>query len=1044
MFSKLNRGVKKIKASGIRTPKLSFNNPSFKVKSQTFATPLGFALSGVDLFNNATDAKINSYSAMILSNKKSIENTLGIESINPVFQLVNNTNPENFVYLASSVKFNSTVDGVDKILYMKAIKGEDDVWRTGWVIQEETGTGFGIEFRNHLEATVFFISEDTKYHLKADGTFTTVYNSFVPVWNPSTGLLTLVVAATSGSYISAPALTEAQLNTTIPPVILNVSSTGGTFIDSGIMRVTPFAFFESDISSRWNEYEGRAEISSQKISTESLSGIETSFLTTMEYDTISETGLKFNVIQTKDILDRTNIQGRNSYLLKGERKDEVNHRFYTGLFTGIEEEKGLNSPIFSYLNLTGVINAEAGSVTTFHMPSSMGPYLRLNVNDSTLFESGAIAAETPILADKVYKKRKNYVSDISDDATGVYLCTWLYTPDNGKTAVWLDRYYNPIMKKSADSIYDGVSEIKTVVEHASSQNSYVASLIGKGYFDKKSDLAFEPLAEYQYYRLDETLLGAYVDNVFSSSILDIQEAPAIRDVSNTDAMKERIDAFTLSLSISKEDWKTRAGHTVITNKNGEGFALYNDVYSNTYTAVNLGSKIQIINTKFEEIYTIFPKDVWGDLGQTFSYVYSHGLGDYLLVLLSNGFIAKVSFEGEVRESKMLAPMSIVGHSFDYDTNTVSLFTSTGEEKKINWFTLDTTSSSTTVKKRINFDNRTLEVFSDRVEIDGILMDDTNLENVVIQDASVNHKNDIVVLHRKVSGTTGDIAIYDASKKLIRVISEVSYFTATNVEFVKRSAGDFILLTVGNTLIELDYFGKQTNIYDFAEPILPSSLSATSALRNYFGNLKDTDMVFDFRLNFYGSVDAATTFSKTTIDFAALPPGEQFISIVFDSIDGKCEFYLNSKKIFSKSFDEGIFVMKNGFKTQFNFGSPLVGFNNRIQTYINEMPYIRTEDVSFSAYALYSKKATSGQISAIMRRNVVIPDLHLILPFGCRAEIEETKVFYRMGIPGRKDSSLEVKIKGIDSLRNLDSLLLSIQTALNNENPISTGFSISNG
>lgn len=109
-----------------------------------------------------------------------------------------------------------------------------------------------------------------------------------------------------------------------------------------------------------------------------------------------------------------------------------------------------------------------------------------------------------------------------------------------------------------------------------------------------------------------------------------------------------------------------------------------------------------------------------------------------------------------------------------------------------------------------------------------------------------------------------------------------------------------------------------------------------------------------------------------------------------------------------------------------------------------MPYIRTNDILFSAYSLYSKAATDGQILSIMKRNLTIPDIHLLLPFGFRSEIEETRVFYRMGIPGRKDSRLDVKIKGIEGLNNLDTLLSDIGVALNNENPISTSFSISNG
>lgn len=1044
--------MRKIKGSGVSTPQLAFNNETLSTDVISRRSSLGYTLKNLDILNGAVDAKINNYSALILSDKKDIEKTLSVKTPNTVSILVENTDPNKYVFLSTPLKFQTTIDGEYATAYLAALNSDGGIF-VSFSNKEGVNTQFGVEFRNSREASVFITKGGVRLYLNAENNkFTETYYRFSPFWNSVSGKLVLVKPGTQGDYIVAPALTASTLNTAASLSTLNVTNTAGAYASAGIIDVIPLKNeFVPDISNKWNEFEKTYEKTTKKISVESLSGIETSYLVNMEYDTISDNKLVFNVLQTKDVLDRTNIQGKTSYLLKGEENDAVDFRQYTGLFMGAEEEKGFSAPILSYIGMSGVINVQAGTVLEFTTParnidsadSEIGIFKVLNINDTTFIESGAIAGEAPILSDKVYKKRDNYVSPITDDATGVYLCTWLYSPPNGAAPVWLDRYYNPVRQAGLDPAFEGISNETTYVQEQSQHNVYQEALRNKGFFDKKSDLFLEGGATYQYYRIDENLFKSYLNNLYGENLLDSLDVVPAGYVSNTKALFNPIDKFTLNISVNRNNWASRSAHTILSNKSGEGFAIYNDVHSSTHIVINEGRELSILNTVLDEFYTIRADNVTGEFGRSFTYVYHHGIGDYMFVVMDNGLCAKVSFDGEVRESVKIAPISnIRGHHFDYNANKLHLFDGNNMHT-FDWFDVSYESTASSVCKKIDISGGSLVSYSDRITIDDILLQDVSLIGATIIDVSVDKNNNFCILYR-VSGdtTNGYISIFNQSKQLIKTISSNLYYAGRNLETIATHDGSFVVVTAGSSIFKLNYSGNLISQKTFEHTLGYSSLSGTSGIRNYFGNILDTDIIVDFRYNYNSSENSVCLYDKYVVPGKGFSPGTHDFSFVFDAVLGKATLFVNGYSYKSTIFTADIFRLKNGFKNEFILGGPMYSLGNRLWTYLSDYSdFLALSEGSLKFYRLYNAAFTHGDIFAHLRGKSIVPDIHLQIPFRLKPEMEEIKTVYRMGLPGRKDNTIGIKINGLEGVNNLSLLMANINSALNNENPVSTVFNL---
>lgn len=191
-------------------------------------------------------------------------------------------------------------------------------------------------------------------------------------------------------------------------------------------------------------------------------------------------------------------------------------RDYTSIFNDIDKEKdetlALNYVLYnkSYTIKSGINYIKA--------PSSIFPYIRLNINDSKFVECGAFSFDTPIYADRVYRLD----NDNGYDDGQVYLCTWLSGSPLGDNKIWVDRYYYPDMIEKEEALklrstfnptYQELIEIY-VNANTATNNSLSAFQI----FDKKSDFIIEANDEFIYERIGN--LETLSNTLLSSNIVD--------------------------------------------------------------------------------------------------------------------------------------------------------------------------------------------------------------------------------------------------------------------------------------------------------------------------------------------------------------------------------------------------------------------------------------------------------------------------------------------------------------------------------------------
>jgi len=218
------------------------------------------------------------------------------------------------------------------------------------------------------------------------------------------------------------------------------------------------------------------------------------------YSSSNNNKLDFNLINLKNIVN-TQEQFTSSNNLLSTSETTIfsqNLRRYTSILSDIDSERNETLSLnFVYDNYD--IKIKPGT-TFFTTPSSMAPFNKLNINDTKFTKCGSFSFKRPDLSDRVYKLDDDSIVD--DDVT--YLCTWL-SGGIGQEGIWVDRYYYPDYTTkeaalAASPIFNVTYE-KSVEKLIKNNSTLKNSIKKKMYFDKKSDLTFEPQRRYKYVRV---------------------------------------------------------------------------------------------------------------------------------------------------------------------------------------------------------------------------------------------------------------------------------------------------------------------------------------------------------------------------------------------------------------------------------------------------------------------------------------------------------------------------------------------------------------
>lgn len=299
------------------------------------------------------------------------------------------------------------------------------------------------------------------------------------------------------------------------------------------------------------------------------------------------------VLKNQSMAHKNKITNSNT-LLSGLPNDIYvdNFRNYTSIFQDIESETNENLELnYVFHNKSYAINP---GLNEFTSPSNMFPYLKININDTKLKEAGAFPFPTPEYADKVY----SYTNDVQNTNNQHYLCTWLSGGIGAEESIWVDRYYYPdlIEKNEAivgKSIFNMTYE--NYVETIINQNQQLSESINNlKFFDKRSDLVFEPNKKYVYDRVDfNALISNTIDyckyfnlnnpfNYFKT----INTAGQFTFIlffngnNNEWIIKTDTNSISAGISVIKSNNSIEISYTLYENANG------NDIYTKYSKTVN--------------------------------------------------------------------------------------------------------------------------------------------------------------------------------------------------------------------------------------------------------------------------------------------------------------------------------------------------------------------------------------------------------------------------------------------------------------------------
>lgn len=355
----------------------------------------------------------------------------------------------------------------------------------------------------------------------------------------------------------------------------------------------------------------------------SYASIDTNFLVNTEYYNLSNNTLPINILTLKNTTTPENYESKNNPF--AVREPEILQRQYRKLFTGTNQIGGYDNIRLSYETFTSQRKFEPDKLTYFHAPQDLFPYLQLNVKDTGLIESGAIAGDHPLKSDKIFKKKAGYkytspFGNANNEQNGSFLCTWLSGADNITTRpVWLDRYYFPdqttylaAMTATVNPFIDYISEVQGIRNELPFLKQVVV--------DIPSRLAFEPGVLYAFHhigknttnQLIETLdnvlfeknLTVYTNttyDILTGDLIDQEQEEYVFDgyrYGKTDRVSspENFNQFTLNFYMYVNDWQSNFGNQIIGNYVNDGFGVYNTNHVTPFITLLSPSAINVFNT----------------------------------------------------------------------------------------------------------------------------------------------------------------------------------------------------------------------------------------------------------------------------------------------------------------------------------------------------------------------------------------------------------------------------------------------------------------
>jgi hypothetical protein len=425
-------------------------------------------------------------------------------------------------------------------------------------------------------------------------------------------------------------------------VIYNLVYSFADIPESSIFDIIRYNDVSIDFGkSIWASYEKTYNTNNLNLNENKSFDVKNNFLVHSEYSN-SEENIHVNVLPLKNQLNEVHRQGR--------RQDGVDFREYHSIYTGDNTELGSSHITLGYLTDNKEYVFKPGQVTWFHLPYNES-YKRININDANFILNGAIPGKTPVFSDKIFKKigdyrEKSNLGSSKKEQTGQWLCAWLSGGDDGSTAMWVDRFYNP----------DIITEIEAIkfVNNVEYIPSYVGKNYQQGFSDRPSALTFEPGVWYAYNHIgkadanhlisflkpDLVQEGLIGENIPTSGEYDFNSGNT--GFISLQNYKTPSNQFTLSFYGHSDDWNKPMGNQLLGNYMDSGLGIYNFKEVTPFTYYFNKRKLSVYNNENVEILTAtVPESLSGNIVGLFR----RDFNENFHIVLDNLYVLEYSLEG---------------------------------------------------------------------------------------------------------------------------------------------------------------------------------------------------------------------------------------------------------------------------------------------------------------------------------------------------------------------------------------------------------------
>jgi hypothetical protein len=1055
--------------SSVSFPTAEYNDRFISFEQTKSTLEQGLNINLIDALSGARDSKINNYSSFYLTGKNKLTNFISVSSPSQdtVVSLVtkigferSNNQPSKYFYIFKS---NENVTTDQKALGIQPLN-KTGLFENNYFFEIEALDNnlcrikhndglfdFYLNYNNThgVDKFVFYRNTDDyktiireqsdvfRYVLDDDG-----YLQLFKFNNDTLNIVTL-----SGEQLTLTPLLSGSLNRGINNLLhidytldQNKQFVNKSFVNYNVRKASNLIL--DTVNSSLNE--------------------DGQYMLTTAYNTISADNFQLNYLTLDTNRSEFNFVKRGSNMVDSPLGLDRDPREYYNLNSGNNQEKGLDKINLNYNFYDKDVYVENGSDTYFTAPSSIYPYDKLNINDTTFTFNGSFAGPTPILADKIFIKRQN----TTQYDNGRYLCTWLSGGNLGEQGLWVDRYYYPdkISKSAAlsstpvyaPSFHDSVDTINIKVSDA--------VINREKFFDKISDAAIEPNIGIKYQRIGNADIKHIVDSSapLVSAFDTYNTSRVVRGetenyCTDVDTRELTFDGstytvFNVSNDIDKSknftlnfdmylDPANQYGFELLGNNTNRGFGIFQDQTVTPFIHVVSDQTLYIYNTDFELRNKVEFKT---KIKQVFK---RSALDDYIVTTSGNLFY-KVNTQGN--KIKLDCGSDILEYIGYYQMhNNIDFISGDQKVRRIN---TNTFAVSTLSAAEFDVYENEFCLYDNVIEYNDTIYKlpgtNTNWEN----NSTVFYQVSNFIVKHHLDGAPeaflkADIKDFLVAQDKIYILKPTEYFvfntsgifelsgSISNISIPSPATETTVALS-GGTFISMDWVNEYRNGINFQYPVLlaegndnkmylskgtmPSLTAAAlsgvsfghntpaTKLTNYnvINHLYDSSSI-DFKLTLTNYLNTEDILTKTiSFDPANFEPGFYNFTYRLDTLQGNSTLYINAELYENQTFSPGKYMIQDIFSDEFFIGSTGFQSNMDLSTYLKQPGYYYTKDLTIRNPFIYDRAIDTELVYALYLVQQKLDNIVLSLPAGQRTSKTEIQQFFKFN---RNNSSNHIDI-----------------------------------